>query len=162
MALREIVTEGAEVLRKKAKEVTVFDERLHTLLDDMAETMKHANGVGLAAPQVSVLKRVVVIDVGEGLVELINPRIISQKEFVPMEEGCLSVPNRRGVVMRAKRLKVEAQDRYGNKVTYKAEGFFAQAVAHEVDHLDGVLYIDKLVEDLPEGEQDENNISRDT
>ncbi|HEY8424004.1 MAG TPA: peptide deformylase [Clostridia bacterium] len=146
MALREIVKIGDEVLRLRAKEVTEFDQSLAQLIDDMAETMYHNQGVGLAAPQVSILKRVVVIDVGVGLIELVNPKITKTGPLVPCEEGCLSIPGKRGKVMRPQYLTVEGFDRHGNKVKYDAEGYFAQAVAHELDHLDGVLYIDKVIE----------------
>ncbi|HEY8389603.1 MAG TPA: peptide deformylase [Clostridia bacterium] len=150
MALRNIVLVGEDVLRAKAKEVTEFDENLSQLIDDMAETMYHNEGAGLAAPQVSILKRVVVIDVGNGLVELVNPKITSVGKMVVCDEGCLSIPGKRGKVMRPQKLTVEAFDRHGKKVKYKAEGYFAQAVSHELDHLDGILYIDKLVDDTLE------------
>lgn len=150
MALREIVLLGEDILRLKAKEVTEFDESLSQLIDDMAQTMYHNEGAGLAAPQISILKRVVVIDVGNGLVELVNPRIISKGKEVVCDEGCLSIPGKRGKVMRPEKLTVEAFDRHGNKFRHKAEGYFAQAVSHELDHLDGILYIDKLIDDTLE------------
>ncbi|HEY8419418.1 MAG TPA: peptide deformylase [Clostridia bacterium] len=146
MALRQIARIGDDVLRIRAKEVTEFDQSLSQLIDDMAQTMYHNEGVGLAAPQVSILKRVVVIDVGEGLVELVNPKITKTGPLVPCIEGCLSIPGKRGKVMRPQTLTVEAYDRHGNKVKYDAEGYFAQAIAHELDHLDGVLYLDKVIE----------------
>ncbi|NLC16660.1 MAG: peptide deformylase [Clostridiales bacterium] len=146
MALREIALIGDDVLRLKAKEVTEFDQSLSELIDDMAQTMYHNQGVGLAAPQVSILKRVVVIDVGQGLVELVNPKITKTGKMVECQEGCLSVPGKRGKVMRPQTLTVEAYDRHGKKVKYNAEGYFAQAIAHEIDHLDGILYIDKVIE----------------
>lgn len=150
MALREIVLVGEDILRAKAKEVTEFDENLAQILDDMAQTMYHNEGAGLAGPQISILKRIIVIDIGKGLVELVNPKITKIGELGVLEEGCLSIPNRRGKVMRPKTLVVEAFDRHGKKVKYKAEGYFAQAVSHEVDHLDGILYIDKLIEEKKE------------
>lgn len=150
MALREIVLLGEDVLRLKAKEVIEFDESLFQLIDDMAETMYHSEGAGLAAPQISILKRIVVIDVGNGLVELVNPKITSAGKEMICEEGCLSVPGKRGKVMRPQRLTVEAFDRHGKKTKYKAEGYFAQAVSHELDHLDGILYIDKLIDETLE------------
>lgn len=146
MALREIARVGDEILRLKAKEVTEFDQSLAELLDDMAQTMYHNQGAGLAAPQVSILKRVVVIDVGQGLVELVNPKITKTGPMVPCDEGCLSIPGKRGKVMRPQTLTVEAYDRYGKKIKYDAEGYFAQAVSHELDHLDGILYTDKVIE----------------
>lgn len=145
MAIRDIVKVGDEILRKTSKEVLTFDEKLSDLIDDMFDTLRKAEGAGLAAPQVGILKRVVVIDIGEGPVEMVNPTIISQGPLVCVDEGCLSVPGRSGKVMRPKSLKVEAFDRHGNKKIYSAKGYFAQAVSHEVDHLDGVLYIDKEV-----------------
>jgi peptide deformylase len=147
MALRDIVIVGEDILRAKAKVVTEFDDNLSQLIDDMAETMYHNEGAGLAAPQVSILKRVVVIDVGNGLVELVNPKITKQDNPIICDEGCLSVPGKRGKVLRPQNLTVEAYDRHGKKVKYKAEGYFAQAVSHELDHLDGILYIDKLIDD---------------
>ncbi|HHW90187.1 MAG TPA: peptide deformylase [Clostridiales bacterium] len=146
MALREIALIGDDILRLKAKEVTEFDQSLSELIDDMAKTMYHNQGAGLAAPQVSILKRVVVIDVGQGLVELVNPKITKIGNMVECEEGCLSVPGKRGKVMRPQTLTVVAYDRHGKKVKYNAEGYFAQAISHEIDHLDGILYIDKVIE----------------
>ena len=150
MALREIALLGEDILRLKAKEVTEFDESLSQLIDDMVQTMYHNEGAGLAAPQISILKRIVVIDVGNGLVELVNPKITSASKEVVCDEGCLSVPGKRGKVMRPEKLTVEALDRYGKKIKYKAEGYFAQAVSHELDHLDGILYIDKLINETLE------------
>lgn len=148
MALREIVQFGDEVLRKKCREVTEFDEKLWILLDDMADTMYHADGVGLAAPQVGVLKRVVVIDADEryGKIELINPVItrISGKQYD--QEGCLSYPGRYGMVTRPMRVKVKALNRYGKPVEYKATELLARAICHEVDHLNGILFADKVEE----------------
>lgn len=145
MAIRNIRKYGDEILRKKAKKVEKFDERLSQLLDDMAETMYQANGVGLAAPQVGILKRAVVIDVGEGLVELINPVIVEQEGEQVEVEGCLSVPDVLGEVKRPKMVRVEAQDRMGNKIELSGEDLMARAICHEVDHLDGVLFVDKVI-----------------
>ena len=142
MALRNILKEGDERLRKKSRPVTDFNERLWTLLDDMYETMKDG-GVGIAAPQVGVLRRAVVIDVGEGKHELVNPVIVEQSGDHCGGEGCLSIPGQYGLVHRPAQLRLKAQDRYGKPFELEAEGYFAVAVCHEVDHLDGILFIDK-------------------
>ena len=142
MALRYILKEGDERLRKKSRPVTDFNERLWTLLDDMYETMKDG-GVGIAAPQVGVLRRAVVIDVGEGKHELVNPVIVEQSGDQCGGEGCLSIPGQYGLVHRPAQLRLKAQDRYGKPFELEAEGYFAVAVCHEVDHLDGILFIDK-------------------
>ena len=141
MALRTIIKEGDERLRKKSRPVTEFNERLWTLLDDMYETMK-GDGVGIAAPQVGILRRAVVIDVGEGRHELVNPEIVEQEGDQYGGEGCLSVPGQYGMVHRPQKLRVRAQDRYGKPFELEAEGYLAVAVCHETDHLDGVLFID--------------------
>ncbi len=159
MALREIVQFGDEVLRKKCREVTEFDEKLWILLDDMADTMYNADGVGLAAPQVGVLKRVVVIDADDryGKLELINPVITRMSGRQYEQEGCLSYPGRYGMVTRPMRVKVKALDRYGKPVEYKATELLARAVCHEVDHLNGILFADKVeewLEEEPDGEDD--------
>lgn len=143
MALREIRKDGDPVLRKICRPVTEYNERLWTLLDDMADTMYAANGVGLAAPQVGILKRVVVIDVGEGLMELINPEIIKASGAQVGQEGCLSIPGVWGDVERPAKVKVQAMDRHGNVCTYRASNLLAVAMCHELDHLDGILYKDK-------------------
>ena len=142
MALRTIIKEGDERLRKKSRPVTEFNERLWTLLDDMYETMK-GDGVGIAAPQVGILRRAVVIDVGEGRHELVNPEIVEQEGDQYGGEGCLSVTGQYGMVHRPQKLRVRAQDRYGKPFELEAEGYLAVAVCHETDHLDGVLFIDK-------------------
>lgn len=143
MAKLQILVAGNPVLRQTAQEVARVDKKLGRLLDDMAETMYAANGVGLAAPQIGVLKRMVVIDIGEGLIELINP-VITQKEGCAVgPEGCLSVPDYEGEVERAERVQCEYYDRKGRKMFIKAEGLLAVAIQHELDHLDGVLFIDK-------------------
>jgi peptide deformylase len=150
---------GDETLRRKARPVDVFDKRIHTLLDDMAETMYDADGAGLAAPQVGILRRVVVIDVGEGIIELINPEILSAEGEQINPEGCLSIPGRRCTVMRPQKVAVRAQDRNGDLFELTGEGFLAIAVSHELDHLDGVLYVDKMIEDVTDklGDEDEDN-----
>lgn len=146
MAKRNIVKLGDEILRKVCRTQLNFDERLHQVLDDMAETMYDADGVGLAAPQVGILRRYCIVDAGDGLLELINPVIESARGEQTGEEGCLSVPNKYATVKRPMKVKVRAQDRFGNSFTVKAEGLKARALCHEIDHLDGILYIDRAKE----------------
>lgn len=149
MAIRNIVKLGEDdaVLHKHARRVEAFDARLGELLDDMAETMYADEGAGLAAPQVGVLKRAVVIDVGEGLIELVNPEIASQEGEMTVVEGCLSVPGRSGRVVRPEKVTVKAQNRNGEPVEVTGEGILAVCLCHELDHLDGVMYVDKMIED---------------
>lgn len=149
MALRTIRLSTDEILRKKCKPVKEITPNLLTLLDDMAETMYEANGVGLAAPQVGILKRAVVIDIGEGLVELINPVILETEGSQIDDEGCLSLPGKYAPVERPDYVKVQAMDREGNTFLIEGEGLMARAMCHEIDHLEGILYIDKA---LPEEE----------
>ena len=143
MAIRNVVQVGDEVLRGKCFPVENFDSNLWSLLDDMKDTVKKEQGAGLAAPQVGVLRRVVVVDVEEGYFEFINPVIVSQKGEQTGWEGCLSVRGKSGIVSRPMKVKLAYQDRYGEKFLLQAKGFFARAICHELDHLDGVLYIDK-------------------
>ena len=150
MAKRRIFTGNAECLYKVCKPVDRFDRRLGILLDDMAETMYDAEGVGLAAPQVGILKRAVVIDCGDGIVELINPEILETSGEQGSFEGCLSFPGESGDVVRPNYVKVRAQNRDGDICEYEAEGLFARAVLHETDHLDGLVY-KRLVTEPPEG-----------
>ncbi|MCI8336391.1 MAG: peptide deformylase [Peptococcaceae bacterium] len=140
----QIVCIGDPILREKAVEVKRFNENLHQLLDDMAETLYAADGVGLAAPQVGISKQVVVVDIGDehGLIELINPKIIASEGVEEDVEGCLSVPGKSGIVKRAKKVTVAAQDRNGKSFTIKGEDLLARAFQHEIDHLKGVLYVD--------------------
>ena len=146
MARRTIVRIGEDILRKRAKEVTVFDGGLAALLDDMIETMTAADGVGLAGPQVGVLKRVAVISPdGKNFYEFVNPVIEKSSGTQKCREGCLSVPGVSGEVMRPKKVVVRAYDRYGNEFVLKAEGFLADICCHEFDHLDGILFVDKLI-----------------
>ena len=152
MALRNIRVDDDPILRKKSREVTEFNERLFDLLDDMKETMYHSGGVGLAGPQVGVLKRVVVMDVSEDrneFIELINPEITYEEGEQTGNEGCLSLPGLYGVVTRPNIVKVKAQNREGKWCLYKGEALKARCFCHEIDHLDGILYKDKL----DEGEQ---------
>lgn len=144
MAIRNIRTEEDPILRKSSRTVENFDNRLFQLLDDMAETMYAADGVGLAAVQVGVLRRVVIVDIGEGLIELINPEIIEKDGVQCDVEGCLSLPGKQAYTMRPMTVKVKAQNRNGNWCVYKGSGLKAKAFCHEIDHLDGVLYIDRL------------------
>ncbi|MEG0855061.1 MAG: peptide deformylase [Terrisporobacter sp.] len=144
MAIRKIAQIGEPVLRKKAKVVEKFDKKLIDLLDDMADTMYEADGVGLAAPQVSILKRVVVIDIGDGLIELINPEIIGTSGEQIDSEGCLSVVGESGDVKRPYVVRVRAQDRNGNTFEIEGEELLARAFCHEIDHLDGILFVDKV------------------
>ncbi len=152
MAIRTLFTipDDNEFLRKKCREVTVIDDRIKTLLDDMKDTMYEANGVGLAAPQVGILRRIVVIDVGDGLIELINPVIVYKKGEQINPEGCLSVPGRSGTVSRPEKVKVRALNREGKEIMIDGEGLLAIALCHEIDHLDGTLYIDKMIAEIEE------------
>ncbi len=143
MAIRDIVQVGDDVLRKQCFPVERFDEKLRALLADMKDTVKKEQGAGLAAPQVGLLRRVVVVDVEEGYFEFINPVIVQQKGEQTGWEGCLSVRGKSGLVSRPMKLTLAYQDRDGEKRILKAKGFFARAICHELDHLEGVLYIDK-------------------
>ena len=147
MAIRNVVKKGDEVLKKVSRPVEKFDEKLWELLDDMAETMYKNEGVGLAAPQVGILRRVVPIDTGEGLIELVNPQIIESSGEQKDYEGCLSCPNEFGIVKRPMKVTVSAQDRNGNTFTRSGEGLLARAFCHELDHLDGILFLD-LAEEI--------------
>lgn len=152
MATRLIVKVPDPILSKKCRAVDAFDERLWTLLDDMKETVKGANGAGLAAPQVAVLKRVCVVDTEEGYYELVNPKITSYSGEQTGLEGCLSVPKKYGYVSRPMKVNVTAQDRFGKEQKYKVSGFTARAFCHEIDHLDGIIYTSKCKEVLDEEE----------
>jgi peptide deformylase len=145
MALRNIRKDGDEVLRKKSKEVDVINEKIQILLKDMAETMYEADGVGLAAPQIGILKRIVVIDVGDGLLELINPEIVEVEGEQLYIEGCLSIPGVMGEVKRPARVVVEALDSQGKKNRIEGTGLLAVCLCHEIDHLSGVLFKDKAI-----------------
>ena len=144
MALRKILTEGDEQLLKHSRKVEKFDDRLHTLIDDMRETLENSGGVGLAAPQVGILKRIVVIDVGEGPVVMVNPVILETSGEQTGDEGCLSIPGKAGQVTRPNYVKVHAFDE--NMEEYEIEGteLMARAMCHEIDHLDGHLYVEKV------------------
>ena len=140
MAIRQIVKEGDSVLTKKCRPVEKFDSKLANLLDDMAETMHKANGVGLAGPQVGMLRRVVVIDIGEGVIELVNPKIIAYSGEQEGYEGCLSCPGEWGITKRPEYVKVKAQDRNGEEFTIEGKELLAKAFCHEIDHLDGIIF----------------------
>lgn len=140
MGLRKILTDQEPALHKTCRPVVNFDERLHKLLDDMKETLAEANGVGLAAPQVGILRRVVIVDTGEEILELVNPTLLETGGEQTGPEGCLSVPGRYGLVKRPYTAKVRAQDRFGNWFEAEGEELTARCFCHELDHLDGILY----------------------
>lgn len=156
MALRKIVTVGDPILTKVCRPVTKFDQKLAILIEDMIETMHDAGGVGLAGPQVGYLRRVVVIDAGDEDLELVNPEIIEQSEQTQTEpEGCLSLPGKYGLVTRAQRVVVRAQDRFGDCYEYEGEGLLARCFLHELDHLDGHMYTEKVERMLTQEEIEE-------
>ena len=147
MAIRILRLEKDDILKKKSREVEVIDDKIQTLIDDMFDTMYKYNGVGLSAVQVGILKRVVVIDVEDetGPIVLINPKITKTKGEHEVEEGCLCFPNQYAKLVRPKEVTVEALDRSGKKITIKAKDLLAQAIAHELDHLDGIVFVDKML-----------------
>lgn len=155
MATRKIVKRGDEILTKVCRPVENFDKKLHNLLDDMAQTMYKANGVGLAGPQVGMLRRLFVVDVGEGLIECINPQIIDAQGEQENTEGCLSCPGMIALTHRPERLTIKAQDRYGEEYVLEAEGFLAQALSHENDHLDGKTIYETAVRMLSKEEYEQ-------
>ena len=146
MAIRTIVTREDESLRRKSREVTAFDARLHALLDDMKETLIEANGVGLAAPQVGILRRIAIVMIDDFYIELINPVIVEASGEQTDAEGCLSVPGIYGTVSRPNFVRVRAFDRDGNEFEVEGEELAARAFCHEIDHLDGNLFTDKVIE----------------
>ena len=152
MGMRKILTDKESSLHKVCKPVTKFDWRLHKLLDDMAETLEEANGVGLAAPQVGILRRVVIVDTGDGILELVNPTLLETSGEQTGPEGCLSVPGRYGLVTRPNYAKVSAQDRDGNWFEAEGEELIARCFCHELDHLDGILYTQVMDRSLTEEE----------
>lgn len=147
MALRNVVKYGDPILKKKSRKVDVFDEKISTLIDDMFETMYHSDGVGLAAVQVGILKRIVVIDCGDGPMELINPEITLAEGEQHAQEGCLSLPGRYETTIRPQHVQVKGQDRNGKWHVYTGDDLKARAFCHEIDHLDGILFIDRLEKD---------------
>ncbi len=152
MAIRNMRTEGDEILSKKSRPVEVFDQKLWDLLDDMKETMAEHNGVGLAGVQVGYLRRLFIVDVGDGVVEFINPQILetSGEQFVV--EGCLSFPGKWGMARRPAHVKARAQDRNGNWFEIEGDDLMAQAICHEYDHLDGIVFLDRIERRLTEEE----------
>lgn len=155
MAIRNIVTSEDPILRKTSRKVEKFDDRLFTLLDDMKDTLRKAEGAGLAAVQVGILRRVVLIDVGDGLLELINPEIVETKGEIEDTEGCLSVPGEWGLVKRPEYVKIKAQDRRGVWHRYEGTDLKARCFCHEIDHLDGIIYTDKVIKKLTPEEAQE-------
>jgi len=148
MAIYNIVQIGDDILRQQAQTVKRFDQRLATLLADMTDTLYEEDGAGLAAPQIGISKRVVVIDVGEGLIELVNPMIIKTEGREVDIEGCLSVKGRNGYVPRAAKVVVTAQNRNGEEIVMEGEGLLARAFQHEIDHLNGILFVDKMTKEV--------------
>ena len=144
MGLRKILTDKEPALHKVCKQVVTFDNKLHKLLDDMAETLEEANGVGLAAPQVGILRRVVLVDTGEEVLELINPELVETSGEQVGAEGCLSVPGKYGLVKRPYYAKVRAQDRFGHWYEAEGEELIARCFCHELDHLDGIIYTEVM------------------
>lgn len=155
MAIRQIRYSEDPILRKISREVTEINERIKILLDDMVDTMYKDEGVGLAAPQVGVLRRAVVIDIGEGIIKLINPEIIEKEGENIDVEGCLSVPGRAGIVKRPERVRVKYLNEFGEEKIIEGTGLLAKALCHEIDHLNGILFIDKMIEEIVPEEDDE-------
>ena len=148
MAVRNVIEDGDEILRKKSRKVEVVDDRIREILDDMVETMHYYNGVGLSAVQVGILKRLVVIDLydDKGPIKLVNPVIVKEKGEQEVEEGCLSFPNQYARIVRPMEVTVEALNEEGKKIKIKAKGLLAQAISHELDHLEGILFVDKMIQ----------------
>jgi len=159
MALRKLRFGDDKILRTKAKEVNNITPRILELLEDMSETMYKNDGIGLAAPQVGVLRRVITIDIGEGLIEVINPEIIEEKGKQTRVEGCLSLPKKSGYVERPEYIKVKGLNKQGEDVIYEATGLLAVVFCHEIDHLNGILFIDKALEVMEDEELEHNNES---
>ena len=147
MAIRNIREDGDEILRKKSREVEVVDDKIREVLEDMVETMHKYNGVGLAAPQIGLLKRLIVIDLydDKGPIKLVNPEIIKEKGTQEVEEGCLSFPNKFAKIIRPEEVTVKALNENGKTVKISAKGLLAQALSHEIDHLNGILFVDKII-----------------
>ncbi|MDO4778779.1 MAG: peptide deformylase [Tissierellia bacterium] len=148
MGLRTIRIDGDPLLRKVSREVKEVDDRIRLLLDDMVETMHHANGIGLAAPQVGILRRVIVVDVGEGIYKMINPEILEREGSDIQIEGCLSIPGFNGTVERPTNIKVKYLDENSEEKIIEAEDLFARCICHEIDHLNGVLFTDIFIDEV--------------
>lgn len=157
MAIRNIVKHGDPILEKKARPVEKFDDKLAQLIDDMKETVARANGAGLAAQQVGILRRVAVVDIGNGTTELVNPEIIEEEGEQREIEGCLSFPDEWAVTKRPMRVVVKAQDRNGNYFTVKGEGLMAKALCHEIDHLEGILFLSKAIRKVSQEEKEKSD-----
>ena len=155
MAIRNVVKFGDPIPGKKSRPVEKFDDRLFTLLDDMKDTLYQEKGAGLAAVQVGILRRVVVMDCGDGLIEMVNPEIVETEGEQDGPEGCLSVPGRRGMVKRPMVVRARFQDRNGEWHEIEAEDLLARCIMHETDHLDGVLYVDKMYREIFDNEEEE-------
>lgn len=153
MALRQIRVDGDPILRKRSREVEIIDDRFLELLDDMVETMRSANGIGLAAPQVGILKRAIVIDVGEKPIKAINPVILEREGAIKDIEGCLSVPQMRGTVERPEKIKVTFKNENGENLVMEPTGYLARVFCHEIDHLDGILYTDMATDMYNEAQE---------
>ncbi|MDP2891572.1 MAG: peptide deformylase [Bacillota bacterium] len=150
MALRRILKVGEDILRKKSRPVEKIDGRILELIEDLKETLKDAEGVGLAAPQVGILRRVAIVNSDAGLIELINPKILETEGEVESEEGCLSVPDRVGIILRPNKLTICTLDKNGEEQTMECEGLLARVICHEIDHLDGILILDKMIREVKE------------
>ena len=152
MAIRNIVKEGDPILNKRSKEIEKFDEKLSILIDDMIETLKDSNGVGLAAPQVGILKRVIVVLIGDKILELVNPKITKKLGKQENVEGCLSCPGEYGITVRPMKVKIEGKNRFGEDIFYEGEDLIARAFCHETDHLDGILFKEHVIRMLSKDE----------
>ncbi len=159
MAIRIIRENGDEILRKKAREVEKVDDKIREILNDMVETMHKFNGVGLAGPQIGILKRLIVIDLydDDGPIKLVNPKLIKEDGKQEVEEGCLSFPNQFAKIIRPKKVVIEALNENGEKIRVEAEDLLAQAISHELDHLEGILFVDKIIPGTLEYVEPENN-----
>ena len=155
MAIRQIRIDGDPILRKKSREVKEVNNRIKILLDDMVDTMYENDGVGLAAPQIGILRQLVVIDIGEGIIKLVNPQIIEKNGEEIDVEGCLSVPEKAGTVSRPEWVKVKYLDEFGQEQILEGEGLLARALCHEIDHLNGILFTDKIIEEVYREEDEE-------
>lgn len=159
MAIRQVRIDGDPILRKKSKDITEVNDRIKILLEDMVDTMEDEDGIGLAAPQIGVLRRAIVVDIGEGPIKMLNPEIVDEEGEKIDIEGCLSVPGRSGTVKRPLKIRTKYMDMEGKEQIMESEDLLARAICHEIDHLNGILYIDKMIEevvleDIDEDEED--------